>query len=96
MTLPLLQVELRSSPYKLLKDEKTNISASTYLPESGCMSVEINYLWSGHLGKANPSTEQADFSTFYPDPGTKEINLVVISPSGILDRRVDLLDDYSQ
>ena len=90
------KVDVKSSPYKLLKDEKANIAASTYLPESGCMSVEINYLWSGHLGAASPSAEKADFSTSYSDPGTKEINVVVISPSGILDRRVDLLDDYSQ
>jgi TolA-binding protein len=90
------KVDLKSSPYTLLKDQKADIAASTYLPESGCMSIEINYLWSGHLGTANPSTGQAGFGTSYSDPGTKEVNVVVISPSGIVDRRVDMLDDYNQ
>lgn len=90
------KVDVRSSSYKLLKDEKANISASTFMPESGCMSVDINYLWSGHLGAAKPSADQAGFSTSYSDPGTKEVNVVVISPAGIVDRRVDMLDDYNQ
>ena len=90
------RVELKSSPYKLTKDEQANIAASPYLPESGCMSVEINYLWSGHLGKESPSTTQQEFATSYFHPGTKEINLVVVVPGGILDRRIDMLDDYSQ
>ncbi|MDD4908757.1 MAG: hypothetical protein PHJ00_06815 [Candidatus Omnitrophica bacterium] len=90
------KVDVKASPYKLLKDEKVNVTAATYLPESGCMSIEINYLWSGNLGEAKPSSEQAGFGTSYLSPGTKEINLVVISPSGVVDRRVDMVDDYSQ
>jgi len=90
------KVELKSSLYRPIKDEEVKIMASPNLAESGCMSVEISYLWSGHLGKSEPSTEQQEFSTSYLHAGTKEVNLVVVAPAGILDRRLDMLDDYNQ
>ena len=84
--------DLKSSIYRLNKDQEDNITSNVSLPESGCMQVELQYLWSGHTGSANPSSKQSSFNTSYTSPGTKEINLVIVSPIGIIDRNIDLVD----
>jgi len=86
------KVDLISRPYIISKAADTRISANTFLPESGCMSIETNYLWSGHLGSTAAAVNQPEFTTSYSYPGTKEINLVVVTPSGIIDRSIDLVD----
>jgi hypothetical protein len=86
--------DLRSAIYKLNKGQQDEITSSAYLPESGCLQVELQYLWSGHTGSTRPSAKQASFNTSYTATGTKEINLIIVSPSGILDRNIDLLDIY--
>lgn len=86
--------DLNSSRYRLKKDENVDIKCTPYTVESGCMQVEIQYLWSGDLGTAKPPLERAEFNTTYVQRGTKEINLVVVSPSGVLDRTIELVDVY--
>lgn len=86
------KIDLKSHPYAITKEKETHISANTFLPESGCMNVEVNYLWSGHMGSSSPKINQSEFTTSYLYPGTKEINLVVVTPSGTLDRSFDLVD----
>ena len=88
------RVDLSSSLYRIKKDESTDISCAPYNVESGCMQVEIQYLWSGHLGTTKPSLEKSAFNTTYVQRGTKEINLVVVSPAGILERSIELVDVY--
>ena len=86
--------DLNSSRYRLKKNESTDIRCVPYTVESGCMQVEIQYLWSGDLGSAKPPLEKSEFNTTYVQRGTKEINLVVVSPSGVLDRSIELVDVY--
>jgi hypothetical protein len=104
------RIDLRSHPYRSAKDEDTDINTSLYYGENGCMQPEIEYLWSGHLGTYRPSskesqsaeawaltkpdTNQYSFSTKYIHQGTKEINLVVVSSGGIIDRNLDMVDVY--
>jgi hypothetical protein len=88
------KVDLKASIYRLKNNQQTNITSTTYLPESGCMQVEVQYLWSGHTGSAKPGIGQSSFDTSFESAGTKDINLVVVSPSGIIDRSLDLLDVY--
>lgn len=85
-------ISLKCHPYEAKKNEEINIAASSYTPSSGCLQVEIQYLWSGQLGRLKPSAEMPSFNTSYSEGGTKEINLIVISPSGVIDRSLDLLD----
>ena len=89
-----MRVDLSSSRYRIKKDESTNISCTPYNVESGCIQVEIQYLWSGDLGTAKPPLEKSEFNTTYAQPGTKVINLVIVSPSGILDRSIEIVDVY--
>lgn len=89
---------LNASTYILNKDEEAAISSNTNLPISGCLPVELQYLWSGRLGK--PKTAVAElpltpsFNTSYLDTGTKEINLAVLSASGVIDCSIDMVDVY--
>jgi hypothetical protein len=88
------RLDLRASPYKTSVERQVNIRSLAPGLETGCMEVEVQYLWSGHLGSVKPSPEQSVFSTTYIHGGTKEINLVVVSPSGIIDRDIYMADAY--
>lgn len=83
---------INSFPYKAGKEEVVKVNSTAYTGSTGCMQVEMQYLWSGHLGLTKPQLGQASFDTTYVQSGTKEINLVIISPSGILDRNIDMVD----
>lgn len=86
------RLELSAAPFRVKDEQATEISSTANLPESGCMAVEIQYLWSGHLGKTIPAAEQPSFSTSYKFSGTKEVNLVAVTPSGVLDRSIIMVD----
>ena len=88
------KASLTAKPYRSAPDKDINVNSSVYTSESGCMSVELQYLWSGHLGKERPKDNQPNFTTSYIHPGAKEINLVVVSPSGVIDRSLDFADIY--
>ena len=88
------KIDLKSSIYRAKKEQAIDISSTPYIAQTGCLQVELQYLWSGHTGTAKPSPEQSAFNTTYIHPGTKEINLIVISASGVVDRNIDLVDVY--
>jgi hypothetical protein len=79
-------------PYKARMSENVSVSSTAYTAPTGCMQVELQYLWSGDLGKAKPSISQPSFDTSYISAGTKEVNLVVVSPTGTIDRAFDIVD----
>ncbi len=86
--------ELQSSAYILEKNQSATISAQVAMPESGCNRVELQYLWSGSLGEKTPGTTESNFQGTYNDPGTKEINLVIVSPGGALEHSFVMVDVY--
>jgi hypothetical protein len=88
------KVDLKSSAFKLDKKQSAEISATSSMPASGCMEVMVDYLWSGNLGAATPSLGEPVFEVSYRYPGAKEINLVVVSSSGVVDRSMVFLDVY--
>ncbi len=88
------KLDLKAHPYKAKKEETVNISSTAYAAPTGCIEIQLQYLWSGDLGSNKPSPDQAAFNTAYLDTGTEVINLVVISPSGIIERSLDLADVY--
>ena len=86
--------ELQSSVYVLEKGQKVAISSFSGMPESGCNPVEVQYLWSGDLGGADPQVNSGNFQGSYSDAGTKEINLIIVSPAGIVDHSFIMVDVY--
>jgi tetratricopeptide (TPR) repeat protein len=91
-TLDMSRLDLRSDPYQAAPDKNISVSSRPVVGESGCFQVETQYLWSGHLGTTRPGSEEAQFATKYLHRGTKEINLVAVTPAGILDRDL-VMDD---
>jgi hypothetical protein len=86
------KVDLSLSHYKVKKGEAIDLKCTPYSVQSGCMQVEVQYLWSGDLGNVKPPLEKPQLNTAYAQGGTKEINLVVVSPSGVLDRSIEIVD----
>ncbi len=85
-------VLLKASPAKLARGGESTISAVAYAGESGCMQPEIQYIWSGYLGNMPPEPGASEFAAQYRLPGNKEINLVVLTPTGVIDRGIYLVD----
>jgi TolA-binding protein len=85
-------VDIKVQHFKLNPNHDVRISSYALTAESGCMPLNLEYLWSGELGSAQPRNYQDDFATHYTCPGTKLIQLVVVTPSGILDRSLVFLD----
>lgn len=86
--------ELKISSFVLEKEQKVTVSSFANMPESGCNQVQVQYLWSGSLGGANPQATDAVFESSYSDAGTKEINIVIVSPAGITDCSFAMVDVY--
>jgi TolA-binding protein len=74
------------------RGETVTVTATAYAGESGCMHVSLYYLWSGDMGGSGIATDQAEFTATYTNPGTNVVNLVVMSPNGILDRTFIFID----
>jgi tetratricopeptide (TPR) repeat protein len=91
-TLDMSQLDLKSDSYQAVSDKKIPISSHPIIGESGCFQVELQYLWSGDLGSQPPNSAQPQFSAKYLDSGSKTINLVVVTPTGILDRDLIIAD----
>jgi len=94
---PLLEAnkaQLQSASYILAKNQNNTISSTVNMPQSGCNQVDLQYLWSGDLGGVSPAVTESSFQGIYSDSGTKEINLVIVSPSGVIDRAFILVDVY--
>ena len=88
------KVELKSSLPRLETRQDAEVFATSAMPASGCMEVMVDYLWSGNLGSVTPSLDKSSFAVSYTYAGTKEINLVVVSSSGVVDRSIIFLDVY--
>jgi hypothetical protein len=88
------KAELKLASYVLEKNQNNTVSSLVNMPQSGCNQVELQYLWSGDLGGANPAVTESNFQGAYADTGTKEINLVIISPAGTIDRSFTMVDVY--
>ena len=86
------KVSLESSRYLPERGQEVAIHSVTSLGPTGCLQVELQYLWSGDLGMVKPAVTQPEFRTSYGTPGTKLINMVLVAPEGITDRSIDLID----
>lgn len=86
------KVDINSSQYSLKKQESFNVGSIVHTAQTGCMQVEMEYFWSGDLGNNAPLNNVSEFDMSYKDAGVKEINLVVMSPSGIIDYSIELIE----
>ncbi len=90
--LDMSKVELKSNLYQPEKGKEISISTNALLGPSGCLQVELQYLWSGDTAGLALSASQPGFKASFKSPGTQVIILVLVSPSGIAERSVELID----
>jgi len=86
------RVDIVPSAYNAAPLDEIKIESSATPPESGCMQVQMQYFWSGDTGKGAADYQSSSFVTSYTDPGTKVIGVVVMTPGGIVDRGLALID----
>lgn len=86
------KAQLTCSPAAVLPKERIGVRSEAMIGSTGCFAVGLQYLWSGHLGDAQPGLTEDYFTTAYADKGVKEVFLVVVSPTGIVDRAFDIVD----
>lgn len=86
------KLDLSASNYLPKSQEAVDFSSNAYVQESGCTQVILQYLWSGDTGKSSPSLESPNFNTSYSSPGTSVVNLVMVSPTGVVDRNFEIID----
>ncbi|MDO8662099.1 MAG: hypothetical protein Q7K98_02610 [Candidatus Omnitrophota bacterium] len=94
VNLDMSKLSLKSSDYLPEKDKEVNISSTSSLGPTGCLQVELQYLWSGDLGSAKPLSTQSEFPTTYKTAGTKVMVMVLVAPEGIIERGIDLIDAH--
>jgi hypothetical protein len=90
--LDMSKVNLKPSLYLPEISKEVEISSSASMGPTGCLQVELQYLWSGDMGGVLPSATQPGFKTSYKSTGTKLLIMVLASPEGKLERGIDLLD----
>ncbi|MFH1398092.1 MAG: tetratricopeptide repeat protein [Candidatus Omnitrophota bacterium] len=83
---------LKSSSYNLKPEAQVSLNLGTYKQESGCSPVTLQYIWSGDTGKTPPNLESVVFDTSYLTAGTKFIGVVIVGPSGVIGRNIDMID----
>lgn len=91
-------LELLVNPPKVIssKEEEVKFSGQQLQIETGCFAPELTYLWSGDLGNLRPIPTGPEFTTFYQTPGTKVVNLVVLSPAGVIGSALDMVEVYNK
>lgn len=90
--LDMSKLELNSSTSTAGKDSSLTLTAAPSLGQSGCMSVALQFFWSGDLGKASPSVSSSSLEISFSDEGTKIVGLVASSATGIVDRSLTIID----
>lgn len=87
------QVGIQAAPLNAAVNQPITVASSSYRPANGCLPVEVEYLWSGALGAmATTSLPTPSFQATYRQQGTMEINLVVVSATGVLDYGMAFVD----
>lgn len=83
---------IKITPYNAKIKSDVTISATPSLGPTGCMSVELEYFWSGDLGTSSIENNQQSFVTQYPQAGTKVVNIVLMSPNGMIAKEIGFVD----
>lgn len=86
------KADFKVSPDLNKVNAQVSISSQTSNQDNGCLQPDLQYLWSGDLGSATTEIKQSTFTTQYQEKGIKDIGLVVVSPAGLLDRNLSLID----
>ena len=82
MNQPPLELLVRQP--KVKAREEVKFSAQQPVVQTGCIAPELTYLWSGDLGDVGLVPVEPEFVSSYQSSGVKAVNLVVLSPAGVV------------
>lgn len=88
------KADIQVADYMVEKGKTVAVNAEAFIGETGCLQVELKYLWSGQLGAKDVSSEKSSFVAIYNNSGVKQVNLLVVSSSGIVDRSINFIDVF--
>ena len=77
-------VQAESFPSRIFIGEKAKVRAVSLSPDTGCLTPEGLFLWSGDLGGVKVTTNTPEVAVSFDSPGIKDINLVEEISNGIL------------
>jgi hypothetical protein len=86
------KASLTAEPAAVSLNERLQARSQAMIGSTGCFAVGLEYLWAGTLGEVLPQPQEESFTTSYANPGVKDIKLVVVSPTGIVDKAFDIVD----
>ncbi|MCX5712020.1 MAG: hypothetical protein NTY47_02980 [Candidatus Omnitrophica bacterium] len=86
------KVDLTAKPVSAAVNATVEMASTAFAEQSGCMDVQMDYLWSGDIGSGSASNKDSKFSTQFSEPGTKILSVVVTTPTGIIDRSIAIVD----
>lgn len=85
-------LELLVSPAKAGLGEDVKFSSRQPVLQTGCIAPELTYLWSGDLGEVALAPVEPEFVSRYRYPGVKAVNLVVLSPAGVVGSVLEMVE----
>ncbi len=83
---------LKSNPSRAKAGVEIAVESSAYSVQTGCLPVELQYLWSGNTGSSSPAAQEPSFKTTYSGKGIKEVFVTVVSPTEFVDCDVLFLE----
>lgn len=85
-------LDLLVSPAKAGLGEDVKFSSRQPVLQTGCIAPELTYLWSGDLGEVDLAPVEPEFVSRYRYPGVKVVNLVVLSPAGVVGSALEMVE----
>ncbi len=85
-------LELLVSPVKAGLGQDVKFSSQQPVLQTGCIAPELTYLWSGDLGDVALTPVEPEFVSRYRYPGVKAVNLVVLSPAGVVGATLEMVE----
>ena len=85
-------LELLVRPPKVEVQEEVKFSSQQPVLQTGCIAPELTYLWSGDLGESVLVPVEPEFVSRYQYPGVKAVNLVVLSPAGVVGSALEMVE----
>lgn len=87
-------VQAKSLPSRVFVGQKAKVKAVSLSPDTGCLTPEGLFLWSGDLGGVKVTTNTPEITTSFDSMGVKDINLVEEISDGILGYDSVLINVY--
>ena len=77
-----VSIDLTARPAKADVGQSVRFVVTTSYPQTGCMTPQYSYEWSGELGSISNIPNSPELTTDYASPGIKVIHVALVGPQG--------------